>query len=170
MKVWFISQTCLTLRIVIFHDLWSKGTHRGDFITKGFEKVFLPKGFLALFGAHKDFWQSICHETTNLVKGFSGVFHRFSCPFYLKSFEKDKKTFGHENLWKTPEKPLTKFVVSWHMDYQESFCPQKWQENLRSKGTRKPLPKVFLPFFPKASKKGKKTLGQENPWKTHVMK
>ena len=27
----------------------------GDFITKGFLKVFLPKGFLALFGGHKDF-------------------------------------------------------------------------------------------------------------------
>ena len=31
-----------------------KAKTRGGFITKGFSKVFLPKGFLALFGGQKD--------------------------------------------------------------------------------------------------------------------
>ena len=57
-------------------------------------------------------------------KVFQGFSTGFLALFIKKVFEKGKKTFGQENLWKTPEKPLTKFVVSWYMDSQESFSPK----------------------------------------------
>ena len=129
----------------------------GDFITKGFLKVFLPKGFLALFGGHKDFWQSICHETTNLVKGFSGVFRRFSCPFYQKSFWK-----GQENLWaRKPLKNSWKTIdqICGFMTYGLSgvfLPPKKGKKTCDQKGQENLCQKFSCPFFQKLQKRARK--------------